>query len=314
MASPALRKECLMIGATVLYKTGKLHLISSRWSEDSVFCLEAGSHSMLDLKEIGPIEEFARSICTDQASMRDLRDLITREDDLHLPHKVSDDQVLRRTALLLGQRRLKAVVCRRVTVNDMRPAAPAAVYAAPFHLQRELAAAIDCPYALNHRVRQWNDPAVVGSFVRRLLENEEVLPQLRQLALIGGEKNPATDDDLAKRLERLLMSGRVIAIECPLAERPGSRRELEQKASAARAAATQRKDADRRPVKTWVEIRLVDDEGSPVPNELYRIVLPDGSTVEGTLDWAGCARYEEIDAGSCKVCFPEIDARAWRPA
>src|ERR1700733_2695586 len=64
----------------------------------------------------------------------------------------------------------------------------------------------------------------------------------------------------------------------------------------------------------WIEIELVDENGSPVPGEEYRITLPDGSTVaSGTLDGKGKARIEGIDSGSCKVTFPNWDKSAWGP-
>ena len=67
--------------------------------------------------------------------------------------------------------------------------------------------------------------------------------------------------------------------------------------------------------KTWVEVELVDEEGSPVPGERYRVTLPDGKTVaEGTLDQNGLARVEGIDPGSCKITFPNLDKEAWEKA
>ena len=66
--------------------------------------------------------------------------------------------------------------------------------------------------------------------------------------------------------------------------------------------------------KHWIEIKLVDEEGKPVADEPYQVVLPDGATAaSGTLDKNGFARVDEIeDAGSCKVIFPERDKRSWK--
>ncbi|NNF00937.1 MAG: type VI secretion system tip protein VgrG [Pyrinomonadaceae bacterium] len=64
--------------------------------------------------------------------------------------------------------------------------------------------------------------------------------------------------------------------------------------------------------KSWIEIKLEDDEGNPVPGEKYLVTLPDGSTVaSGTLDSKGEARVESIDPGNCQITFPDMDGRSW---
>jgi type VI secretion system secreted protein VgrG len=66
--------------------------------------------------------------------------------------------------------------------------------------------------------------------------------------------------------------------------------------------------------KSWIAIELMDTAGKPVPGEAYRVTLPDGSTVaEGTLDEKGRARVDNIDPGTCKVTFPRLDKKAWKP-
>lgn len=64
------------------------------------------------------------------------------------------------------------------------------------------------------------------------------------------------------------------------------------------------------PLKTWIEILLVTEEGRPMPYEAYRVTLPNGEVREGSLDAAGKARFEEIDAGSCRVTFPGFEDEA----
>lgn len=64
--------------------------------------------------------------------------------------------------------------------------------------------------------------------------------------------------------------------------------------------------------KEWIELELVDEDDNPVPNEKYRITLPDGQTVaQGTTDERGIARVTGIDPGSCQVTFPNLDKDAW---
>ena len=59
---------------------------------------------------------------------------------------------------------------------------------------------------------------------------------------------------------------------------------------------------------TWIEIELLDDDDTPIPNEAYRIRLPDGRTLTGNLDDEGYARLTEIPAGTCTVRFPNLPA------
>jgi type VI secretion system secreted protein VgrG len=71
---------------------------------------------------------------------------------------------------------------------------------------------------------------------------------------------------------------------------------------------------DQEQKKHFIEIKLEDVEGKPVPGEAYKITLPDGATVaEGTLDEKGFARVDGIDPGSCKVTFPNLDKSVWKP-
>lgn len=66
------------------------------------------------------------------------------------------------------------------------------------------------------------------------------------------------------------------------------------------------------PGKThWIAIELVDDEQNAVPFEDYKITLPDGTVVEGTLDKKGRAKVTGLDSGSCKVSFPNLDQEIW---
>ncbi len=64
--------------------------------------------------------------------------------------------------------------------------------------------------------------------------------------------------------------------------------------------------------KTWVEIELLDGNDEPVSGEKYRIILPDGETVdEGTLGSDGKKKIDNIDPGQCRVIFPDLDANTW---
>ena len=74
-------------------------------------------------------------------------------------------------------------------------------------------------------------------------------------------------------------------------------------------------EEDKQEKKHWIEIELKDQDGAPVAGESYRIVLPDGETLaEGTLDDKGFARLDGIDAGTCKITFPNLDKTSWKAA
>jgi type VI secretion system secreted protein VgrG len=65
----------------------------------------------------------------------------------------------------------------------------------------------------------------------------------------------------------------------------------------------------------WIEIKLVDEEGEPVPGERYEIKLSDGSVIKGTLDNEGFARVDGIeDPGSAEITFPELDESGVEPS
>jgi type VI secretion system secreted protein VgrG len=67
-------------------------------------------------------------------------------------------------------------------------------------------------------------------------------------------------------------------------------------------------------VPSWIEIEMVDEQGQPVPGVRYRVVVPDGSAAEGTLDAKGFARVEGFEKGDCKISFPDLDQDAWEEA
>jgi hypothetical protein len=65
----------------------------------------------------------------------------------------------------------------------------------------------------------------------------------------------------------------------------------------------------------WIEIEMVGEDGKPVAGEKYRVILPDGTTVdEGTLDEKGYVKISGFEPGSCKISFPNLDAKAWDKA
>jgi hypothetical protein len=65
----------------------------------------------------------------------------------------------------------------------------------------------------------------------------------------------------------------------------------------------------------WIGIELKDSAGNPVPEEQYRVKLPDGSIRTGYLDEEGKAKEEGIpETGQAEINFPRIHGDDWHPA
>jgi len=88
--------------------------------------------------------------------------------------------------------------------------------------------------------------------------------------------------------------------------------EPEPEASPAEAAPAKAEEKPKQ--KSWVEIVLVDMDNKPVSGVRYRIEPPGGEPREGYLNEFGQAGYYEIEPGSCKVSFPDLDKEAWEAA
>ena len=61
----------------------------------------------------------------------------------------------------------------------------------------------------------------------------------------------------------------------------------------------------------WIEIELVGEDDEPIPGEKYKVTAPDGRVAEGMLNGEGYARVSNLDPGSCKITFPNMDKDAW---
>ena len=59
--------------------------------------------------------------------------------------------------------------------------------------------------------------------------------------------------------------------------------------------------------KSWVGLTLVDQTGTPVPNRPYRVIKPDGTTVDGLLDSNGAAIIQGLDPGNCQIWCPYVE-------
>jgi hypothetical protein len=63
----------------------------------------------------------------------------------------------------------------------------------------------------------------------------------------------------------------------------------------------------------WISIELKDSAGNPMPDEQYRVKLPDGSIRTGYLDDKGKAREDGIPTGGqCEINFPRLHGDDWQ--
>ena len=66
-------------------------------------------------------------------------------------------------------------------------------------------------------------------------------------------------------------------------------------------------DAARTEIDTWIGLRLVNQDGVPVPYRLYRVVTPDGAVLNGQLDSNGLATIRHLKPGKCAVTCPFVE-------
>jgi hypothetical protein len=65
--------------------------------------------------------------------------------------------------------------------------------------------------------------------------------------------------------------------------------------------------------KDYLEIELADEYGNRSADEKYKVILPDGSKKEGTLDENGYAKIEDIPPGRVSIEFPDLDTAEIEP-
>jgi hypothetical protein len=124
---------------------------------------------------------------------------------------------------------------------------------------------------------------------------------------VGGTRRAR--QEIARDLDEAFRSGRLVAY----------RRDPPRASSAG--AAVSRPEPEPAPEQwpaeepeSYVTIELVGEDGAGIPDARYRLLLPDQSIREGTLDGSGLATVRGKFSGSCKVSFPELDANAWEAA
>ena len=136
--------------------------------------------------------------------------------------------------------------------------------------------------------------------------------QMRALLRESGEEGAVDrldDADVIERLATLLLAGRAALVERPAPITvPLPARDLGEVDEEPVAPSSAR--APSQPL-TWIEIKLLGEDGKPIPGEAYRVELPDGTVRQGRLDAQGFARIDPVEGGTCIVTFPALDEEAW---
>lgn len=57
--------------------------------------------------------------------------------------------------------------------------------------------------------------------------------------------------------------------------------------------------------RDWIEIRLVDESGAPVPRAAYELRLPNGTMLTGRLDAEGKLYLDDLPVGLCELKLTE---------
>ena len=131
----------------------------------------------------------------------------------------------------------------------------------------------------------------------------------RPAVLTGSLDHGTAFDHVKTAVEEAFYRGRLLVVGTPpawsIVTDPGAKKATDDTAGPVAGPNTKTK-------KTWIEIRLVNKKGDPVPGAKYRIKLTDDSVEEGTTDEFGSARFTGIDPGTCQVSFLEFDAKEWK--
>ena len=155
------------------------------------------------------------------------------------------------------------------------------------------------------------DISAAVSFLRRFKTDPA---QMEILSDLVSKSSPGTQrldpEGVLKQFASMLVSGQVRILRSPhflghgSVTEEGAAEKTERDEKKVVAATTQKK-------RSWIEIYLRDTDGKPVPGQRYRIKLPDGAIEEGSLDDFGHAEYNDINPGTCEVCFPDLDTDEW---
>ncbi|MEO5860143.1 MAG: type VI secretion system tip protein TssI/VgrG [Pyrinomonadaceae bacterium] len=94
-------------------------------------------------------------------------------------------------------------------------------------------------------------------------------------------------------------------------DKPGKKMQLEKQSYERKKAKSSKEDPKK---KSWIKLKMVDEEGKPVPSQAYEVKTSDGKIRKGSLNSKGEAHIKGIEPGNCDVSFPNLDKDAWEDA
>jgi hypothetical protein len=287
---------------------------SGNWGGDCAVSPRGDPSTPLNQLEPWFVDELARSVRTDPIATADVRRKMAREGLTHpFLHRVMDARLQRQLPHLLPGKRQAS------SSSNLWRLASFPLKTSQIHISAEPDDFSRCPYRADHTIL--HERVEIERLVDHLSTDIRRLRQLQRLAPDYLE-NPGLqlpeDGMIPGRLLEVFAAGKLFAVECRLTvhSSPGEIADESRKPREMPFPLSDRvSKREVQQVKTWIGIELYDeDTGAPIPNERYRLVLPDGSTQEGNLDENGRAEVDEIDFGVCKVTFPDIHAKEWHPA
>ncbi len=93
--------------------------------------------------------------------------------------------------------------------------------------------------------------------------------------------------------------------------KPGTKASLEKRSKGRSDKTLNENNPDK---KSWIKLKMVDEEGKPITGLGYRVTAADGRVASGTLNDKGEAEVKGLDPGSSKISFPSLDEEAWEEA
>lgn len=131
-----------------------------------------------------------------------------------------------------------------------------------------------------------------------------VAPEDPEAALDADEADPGKVAEI-KQQQVISKEGKYSATPVALAAASSSSTETEQ---------DEQQEEKEDEATHFISFELKYEDGTPVPDEPYKVKLSDGSVKSGKTDKDGKVLIEGVPNGKCEVNYPRIDKDQWRKA